>query len=283
MSNEVLNWAKRVVVGGQTRKAVFILLADYADDKGRAWPAQETIAETLEMSVRTVRSAISELCEAGLLSRKKRWRPDGTRATDILRFDMELVKRHEMPVIANQPANERQTTGKSRQNNRQMASNQPAPAAGNPSLGDPSEGTPQKQNGSEANASGLTAEVLPFQDLSDKDRLWAEGRSLLMECGLTHRQAGDMIGRWVAMYRDTVAILDAIRRARVEGSQSPIGFVVAILEAPDRRARASPSNKPRSGGQFLADLVNGKPFGGSDDLHTDAQRGQLRLISNSRH
>ncbi|MFB0491970.1 pyocin large subunit-like protein [Methylobacterium sp. OAE515] len=157
MSNDVLNWAKKVTVGGQTRKAVFLILADHADDKGRAWPAQETIADTLEMSVRTVRSAIAELCEAGLLTRKKRWRPDGTRATDILKFDMDLVNRQELPVKPEQPANERRITGKSRQTHRQMAPEQPAGAAGNPSLEEPSEGNHHKQNSSEATASGRPA------------------------------------------------------------------------------------------------------------------------------
>jgi hypothetical protein len=281
MSNEVLNWAKRVVVGGQTRKAVFLLLADYADDKGRAWPSQETVAETLEMSERTVRSAIAALVEDGLLSRKPRWRPDGTRGTDILKFDMDLVNRQEIPVNGEQPANDSRTTGKSRRNNRQMPPNQPAGDAGlepslEPSL-DPS------LNVSEATASGRPAIAAQPVDLSDKDRLWAEGRPSLMECGLSHKQAGDMIGRWLGTYRDPVAILAAIWAARSEGTQSPIGYVVAVLEAPDRKARASPHAKPKTAGAFLTDLANGVFSGGMDDERSEAQPPQLRLIAGSRH
>lgn len=246
MSNDVLNWAKRVVAGGQTRKAVLLILADFADPLGRAWPSQETIATTLEMSERTVRTAIKELVEAGIISRKTRWRPDGTRGTDVLKFDMDLVNRQEMPANGNQPANGAKTTGKSCKTNRQMAPEQPAPAAANLLQGEPPEGIPQKLNGSEANASGVPAIAVSPVDMSDEDQLWFEGRSLLMETGMPHKQAGSMIGRWIGRYRSHVRILEAIRQARAAGTQDALPLVVAILEGPDGRQRASPSKGRRS-------------------------------------
>lgn len=257
MSNEVLNWAKKVTVGGQTRKAVFLLLADYADDKGRAWPSQGTIADTLEMSERTVRTAVKELVEAGLLTRKTRWRPDGTRGTDVLKFDMDLVNRQELPAMAALPANDAKTTGKSRQINRQMAPNQPAGDAANPLQGEPPEGIPQKQNGSEANASGSTAlavlpAAFPMDDLSPIDQLWFEGKVILAEMGQQPRTSGSLIGGWIKRYHDPVRILGAMRFARSSGTQDPIPLIVATLEGPDGRQRASPAGKR---GFFAAELA----------------------------
>lgn len=259
MGNDVLNWAKRVTVGGQTRKAVFLLLADHADDKGRAWPSQETLAATLEMSERTVRGAIKELVDSGLLTRKSRWRPDGTRGTDILRFDMDLVNRQEMPVMAQQPANERKTTGKSRQINRQEMPNQPAGDAGlEPSLGEPSEGNPQKQNGSEANASGRSAIAALPGDLPIIDRCWIEGKALLAEMGQPAKVAGTLIGGWVKRYHDHGRILEALHSARTAGTHDPVPMVVAILESPNGRARASPKAGRR--GAFTSILLKDYPL-----------------------
>lgn len=192
MCNQILTWARTVTVGGQTKKSVFLLLADYADDKGRAWPSQETIAATLEMSERTVRSAIKELVEAGLLSRKARWRPDGTRGTDILRFDMEMVNRQERPVMAAQPANGAETTGKSRQINRQMAPKLPAAVAGEPSQGEPPEGKPQS-NGSEATASDGRAVAVATRPIADV--IWTDGVLALTALGEKEAAARTLVGQ----------------------------------------------------------------------------------------
>lgn len=244
VSNVVLNWAKRVTVGGQTRKAVLLLLADYADDKGRAWPSQETVATILEMSERTVRSAIKELVEAGVLVRKPRWRPDGTRGTDILRFDMEMINRNELPVMPQQPANDDRTTGKSRQNNRQMVPRLPAGVSGDP-LQEPQQKNP-KQNGSEANASGgVAAQSEMTTVLSALDLLWYEGKPMLIEMGLAPKLSGDMIGQWLVRYRDAAKILDAIRSARQRGGDKPIAIIVALLEGSSGRDGSGQKRRPR--------------------------------------
>jgi biotin operon repressor len=226
MSNDVLNWAKRVTAGGQTRKAVLLLLADYADEKGRAWPSQGTLAETLEMSERTVRTAIKELVEAGIISRKARWRDDGTRGTDILKFDMDAVNRNELPVI-NQPANGAETTGKSRQINRQMAPTLPAAPAANPSQGEPPQGNHQS-NSSEANASG-TAEAEPIA-MPLRDRLWLEGPAALVSIGASDKPSRQMIGRWLRDNDgDAGRVLWAIEEAVTHGTGDPIPYVTRLL------------------------------------------------------
>lgn len=253
MSNDVLNWAKRVTAGGQTRKAVLLLLADYADEKGRAWPSQGTLAETLEMSERTVRTAIKELVEAGIIGRKARWRDDGTRGTDILKFDMDAVNRNELPVI-DQPANGAETTGKSRQINRQMAPTLPAAPAANPSQGEPPQGNHQS-NSSEANASG-TADAEPIA-MPLRDRLWLEGPTALVSIGAADKPSRQMIGRWLRDHDgDAGRVLWAIEEAVANGTGDPIPYVTRLLS--DRRADHAQSTGPnpsRFGGGTKFDHV----------------------------
>lgn len=245
MSNDVLNWAKRITVGGQTRKAVLLLLADHADDKGRAWPSQGTVAAILEMSERTVRGAIKDLTDAGIIARKPRWRDDGTRGTDILRFDMDLVNRNELPVI-NQPANGAKSTGKRCQINRQMPPSLPAPVAGNTSQGEPPVGNPHKQNSSEAIASG-SAGAAPLA-LSLKDRLWMDGPLAMEALGETNTKSRQMIGRWLRQTNgDAGRVLWAIEEAVRAGSGDPIAYVSRILaespggaSEPKKQGRANP-------------------------------------------
>jgi hypothetical protein len=274
MSIKAYAWAKSVKAGSPTLKAVLCAIADYADDKGRAFPSFDRVAEDTEFTDRAVRKAVAELAALGLLTRQERFRPDGGRSTDVLTLQMHLSAPLERGSTPLEPAS-KGVEGRSPP---------PEPDATPPSTTfTPITTTELPSNGSEANASAEPASADPAAELSDRDRLWFEGRPLLIECGLSHNRAGEVIGRWIGVYRDSVAILGAIRRARSEATQAPIPFVVAVLEASERRARASPASKPRSGGQFLADFVNGNSSGGSDDTGSDPQRGHLRIAARTCH
>lgn len=82
MSVEALSWAKRTTAGGANRKAVLMVLADYADEDGSCYPGQERIAAESEVSVRTVRRILAEFEERGLIVRKARGVPGGGRTSD---------------------------------------------------------------------------------------------------------------------------------------------------------------------------------------------------------
>lgn len=254
MCNQVLTWARKVTVGGQTRKAVFLLLADFADDKGRAWPSQETIAQTLEMSERTVRTAIKDLVDAGLLTRKARWRPDGTRGTDILRFDMDAVNRQELPVMAEQPANGAETTGKSRQINRQMAPGLPAADAGEASQEPPQGNHHQKL--SEADASGVPAVAAP-PSLSLRDRLWMDGVAALISLGAPDKLSRQMVGRWLRdQDGDAGRVLWAIEEAVTAGSGDPVPYVTRLLsDRTQNHGERTGAHSARNGGGTKFDNV----------------------------
>lgn len=72
MSSDALMWAKRVRVGDSTRKAILLVLADYADEAGSCFPSQTTIGAQAEVSERSVRRVMAELEERGVLRREHR-------------------------------------------------------------------------------------------------------------------------------------------------------------------------------------------------------------------
>lgn len=65
-------------------KAVYAVLATYADDAGRdqCYPRQETLAEQLGVSVDTVQRHIKALEDAGVVEVVPRFRPDGGRSSN---------------------------------------------------------------------------------------------------------------------------------------------------------------------------------------------------------
>lgn len=70
MSVKAISWAFDQALE-PSRKIVLLALADFADDAGACWPSMERIAAKSSMSRRTVVRAISELEEAGLVSREQ--------------------------------------------------------------------------------------------------------------------------------------------------------------------------------------------------------------------
>lgn len=66
MSREALTWARQQRAGSTATKAVLLLLADYADRTGVAWPSTRTLAGDAECDQRTVRRHVERLQTAGL-------------------------------------------------------------------------------------------------------------------------------------------------------------------------------------------------------------------------
>ncbi len=64
-------------------KTVYIYLKDRADAEGRCWPAINTIAADLRLSRSTVKRALDDLCRAGLLTKDRRWRENGSYASNL--------------------------------------------------------------------------------------------------------------------------------------------------------------------------------------------------------
>jgi hypothetical protein len=65
------------------QKFALVTLANYADDCGVCWPEQKTLSDDCACSARTMRDALAELQQAGLISRLMRRRRDGSRRSDV--------------------------------------------------------------------------------------------------------------------------------------------------------------------------------------------------------
>ena len=67
-------------------RAVYMYLKDRADKDGKCWPAIKTIAKEMNLSSSTVKRALNELCQAGLLVKETRWRENGGRTSNLYRL-----------------------------------------------------------------------------------------------------------------------------------------------------------------------------------------------------
>jgi|GEM_PF-2987634 len=82
MSIQAIAWAKKQKTGSPTMKAVLVAICDYADERGMAWPSQKRIADDTELNVKSVRTAMQSLEDAGFIRREATQRDDGSRGTD---------------------------------------------------------------------------------------------------------------------------------------------------------------------------------------------------------
>lgn len=67
MSVSVLNWAMAQRAGGAVPKSLLIVLANLADDRGRAWPSTKALAEMSEANLKSVKSGLARLIDMGLI------------------------------------------------------------------------------------------------------------------------------------------------------------------------------------------------------------------------
>ena len=61
-------------------------LNDRADKDGKCWPAIKTIARELCLSRSTVKRALDDLCQAGLVTKETRWRENGGLTSNLYRL-----------------------------------------------------------------------------------------------------------------------------------------------------------------------------------------------------
>ena len=66
-------------------KAVLFYLKDHADNEGKCWPGINTIAAGLNISRSTVKRALRELVETGVVEKEKRWRGNGSLSSNLYR------------------------------------------------------------------------------------------------------------------------------------------------------------------------------------------------------
>lgn len=67
MSALLVGLAKKTQVGNSTAKLLLIIMCDYANDQGLAWPAVDTLAQEVEKGERTIQSARKYLVDKGFI------------------------------------------------------------------------------------------------------------------------------------------------------------------------------------------------------------------------
>lgn len=67
--------------------AVYIYLADRANQNGECWPAIPTIAADLKLSQSTVRRALRDLRQSGLITTEQRYRAKGGKSSLLFKLN----------------------------------------------------------------------------------------------------------------------------------------------------------------------------------------------------
>ena len=68
-------------------KVVYIYLKDHADKDGACWPGINTIAAGVSLSRSTVKRALEDLVRAGLVTKERRWRGNGSLTSNLYRIE----------------------------------------------------------------------------------------------------------------------------------------------------------------------------------------------------
>ena len=82
MSIRSMAWTWKLHLPAST-KLILLALADHSDDEGFCWPGIVGIAEKCNLSDRSVQRHIQNLITRGLLRVQERFRPDGSRASNL--------------------------------------------------------------------------------------------------------------------------------------------------------------------------------------------------------
>ncbi len=91
MSFQAMAWAVKQKVGNATGKAILLMLANYADEDGRCFPSQETLATECECSKRSVLDWLQKFEDMGILKRDRRHGAGGYRRSDILTLSLSAA------------------------------------------------------------------------------------------------------------------------------------------------------------------------------------------------
>jgi len=91
VSFQAMAWAVKQKVGNATGKAILLMLANYADDEGRCFPSQETLATECECSKRSVLDWLQKFEDMGILRRDRRHWSGGYRRSDILTLNLSAA------------------------------------------------------------------------------------------------------------------------------------------------------------------------------------------------
>ncbi|QGY01851.1 helix-turn-helix domain-containing protein [Methylobacterium mesophilicum SR1.6/6] len=238
----LIRWAQsRTEITNAVHANTLIAVAIDCNRDGNCFPSQERLAKATRYSVRAVRNSLAWLEDAGFLRREERRRQDGSRTSDRIFLILDWHNNgHDVPAGES-------TTGNSSQHKRQITTTSAAPESRLAKLEGPGEGPVEEV--SEPVGSGAGAP-------SARGLLFSEGRPALASLGVSQRETGPIIGRWLRdTGNDASRVLDVIRSARDAAPHAPIPWITAILNDSARlRSRSSAVHPHRSTNGALAYL-----------------------------
>jgi DNA-binding transcriptional ArsR family regulator len=89
MSFQAMSWAVNQSCPTPTSKLILLLLANYADEHSSCFPSRETLAKLSNCDERTVRRALKQLTEAGLVTIEPRYRETGIQTSNRYFLNLE--------------------------------------------------------------------------------------------------------------------------------------------------------------------------------------------------
>lgn len=90
MSLEAITWAYKTEVGSPTRKAVLLVLANYADaDDASSYPGRSRIEQMTELKTTAVKDALRDLESMGVVAKEPRTRYDGSSSSNRYVINMQ--------------------------------------------------------------------------------------------------------------------------------------------------------------------------------------------------
>lgn len=136
---------RRVRFGSPMTKYVGMVLAQYANTDGtNAFPSQDKLARVCEVSERTVRGALAEMRDRGLIVRTRKGGLRGTQTfSDVysLAIPADLLEMNDLLPPDEGPIPNRQDVPPGDHPNRHVTTPQPAPGASQPATDDRPTGT----------------------------------------------------------------------------------------------------------------------------------------------
>jgi hypothetical protein len=103
---------------------------------------------------------------------------------------------------------------------------------------------PERKKVHAASRQGEIAEVIPI-DENPKAKLFRIGKTLLVSLGISEKQSGSVIGRWLKQKNDPDGILAALQYAADHGVIEPIGYVTRCLSKDSRIEKPSLADQAR--------------------------------------
>lgn len=109
MSIKAINWALELPLP-PTPKLVLVVIADYADDLGYAFPGIATISRRASVSERTLTRVLADLEESGYLTRERRHLSNGNRTSDGYHLTPEGTSRQNGALTTRQNVGDKPPT-----------------------------------------------------------------------------------------------------------------------------------------------------------------------------